>query len=101
MINMKRTGAQQFFSLFIVLLMWAMSLGIFLMSLGHLWYNRKVEAPTIGVVTSMLFALPAVRNMQPGAPPIGCTTDVVGFFWNMGLISAAGTFYLISYYTII
>jgi hypothetical protein len=89
-ITMRRTAAQQFFSLFMVLIMWAMSLFIFLMSIGHLWYSRRVEASTIGVVTSMLFALPAVRNMLPGAPPIGCTTDVVGFFWNMGLVAAAG-----------
>jgi hypothetical protein len=97
-ILMRRTPAQRFFSIFIVLLMWAMSLGIFLMSLGHVWYSRRVEAPTIGVVTSMLFALPAVRNMQPGAPPIGCTIDVIGFFWNMGLVAVAGTRYSWSHY---
>jgi hypothetical protein len=83
-----RAPTQKFFSLFIILIMWIMSLGVFSMSLAHLWYSRKVEAPTIGVVTTMLFALPAVRNTQPGAPPIGCTSDVVGFFWNMGLVAS-------------
>jgi hypothetical protein len=37
----------------------------------------------------MLFALPAIRNIMPGSPPIGCTADVVGFFWNIAIISTA------------
>lgn len=80
-LKLSRAPTQKFFSLFIAILMWAMSLGIFLMAIAHVWHNRKVEASTIvsiinkGVVSTMLFALPAVRNMQPGAPPIGCTTD--------------------------
>ncbi|KAI8926398.1 hypothetical protein BC831DRAFT_229063 [Entophlyctis helioformis] len=37
----------------------------------------------MAVATALLFALPALRNSQPGAPPIGCTADVAGFFWNM------------------
>jgi hypothetical protein len=84
---MNRGRTQKFFTLFVVIIMWAMSLGVFAMSIAHLWYSREVMPPTIGVVTSMLFALPAVRNTQPGAPPIGCTMDVVGFFWNMGLVA--------------
>jgi Domain of unknown function (DUF4436) len=37
----------------------------------------------------MLFALPAVRDTLPGTPTIGCTSDLVGFFWNMGLIATS------------
>ncbi|KAJ3259658.1 hypothetical protein HK103_001919 [Boothiomyces macroporosus] len=100
-ITFTRGISQKFFSLFIVVLMWVMSmgnylidLGVFLMAMSHVWLQQKIEAPTTGVVTSMLFALPAVRNMQPGQPPIGCTADVVGFFWNMSLVAAAGNFTL-------
>ena len=38
----------------------------------------------------MLFALPNVRNTQPGNPPYGCTSDVVGFFWNILLVAVSG-----------
>lgn len=41
----------------------------------------------MGVVCTMLFALPAVRETMPGNPIIGCTSDLIGFFWNMGLIA--------------
>ncbi|KAJ3313742.1 hypothetical protein HDV04_001546 [Boothiomyces sp. JEL0838] len=103
-ITFTRGISQKFFSLFIVVLMWVMSmgnylidLGVFLMAMSHVWLQQKIEAPTTGVVTSMLFALPAVRNMQPGQPPIGCTADVVGFFWNMSLVAAAALILLYRY----
>ncbi|KAJ3321399.1 hypothetical protein HDV06_004384 [Boothiomyces sp. JEL0866] len=96
-VSFTRAISQKFFSLFIVVLMWVMSMGVFLMAMSHVWLQQKIEAPTTGVVTSMLFALPAVRNMQPGQPPIGCTADVVGFFWNMSLVAAAALILLYRY----
>ncbi|KAI8892798.1 hypothetical protein BC833DRAFT_610616 [Globomyces pollinis-pini] len=94
---LSRAPTQKFFSLSIISLMWVISLGIFFLAISHFIFNKRVEAPTLGVVTSMLFALPAVRNMQPGAPPIGCTTDVIGFFWNVGLIAVASVLLLWRY----
>jgi hypothetical protein len=45
----------------------------------------------------MLFALPALRNIQPGVPPIGSSEDLAGFMWNMLLIAAAIITCLINY----
>lgn len=45
----------------------------------------------------MLFALPAVRNVQPGNPPIGCTADFIAFFWGLGLITAASLILILNY----
>lgn len=88
-IEMSRAISQKFFSLFIFALMWVLSLGIFLMAFTHIRYSKRVESPTLGVVTTMLFALPAVRNVQ-GTHVIGCLTDLTGFFWNMGLVASSG-----------
>ena len=38
---------------------------------------------------AVLFAIPQLRNVQPGIPSIGCASDTVGFFWNMALIAVA------------
>ncbi|KAJ3218567.1 hypothetical protein HK099_005013 [Clydaea vesicula] len=63
-----------------------------------LWMrDRKVEPPTIAVTTGMLFALPAVRNVQPGIPGIGCTADVIGFFWNMIMVATGAALLLTNY----
>ncbi|KAJ3092575.1 hypothetical protein HK102_005613 [Quaeritorhiza haematococci] len=83
-VTIKRSVTTKFFSIFVV------SLSIYV-------YGRKVEPPTIAVGMGMLFALPALRNSQPGAPPIGCTADVVGFFFNMFLASGAAGLLVINY----
>ena len=72
--------------------MWVLSLTITTLA-STLWFrDRKVEPGTIGIATGLLFALPAIRNTQSGAPIIGCTSDTSGFFWNMALTALSGTF---------
>ena len=72
--------------------MWILSLTDITLA-ATLWFrDRKVEPPTIGFSAGLLFALPAVRNVQPGAPVIGCTMDVAGFFWAMFLVAVASKF---------
>jgi hypothetical protein len=34
-----------------------------------------------------LFAIPQLRNVQPGIPSIGCAADTLSFFWCMALIA--------------
>ena len=81
----------------VTLIMWALSL-IALTLTVTLWFrDRKVEPPTISITTALLFALPAVRNTQPGAPVIGCTADVAGFFWNMALLSISAFLLMLNY----
>ena len=66
-----------------------MSLTILTLAVTLWLRKRKVEPPTIAVSAALLFALPAIRNTQPGVPVIGCTADAVGFFWNMAITSIA------------
>lgn len=69
--------------------MWTLSLTVLTLA-ATLWFrDRKVEAGTIAVASGLLFALPAIRNVQSGAPPLGCTADVSSFFWCMPLVAFA------------
>jgi hypothetical protein len=88
--TIQRTAMVRFFSMFVVLLMWLLSTFVVVMAIDHVIVRpRQVLPPTIGFTVSMLFALPAVRNTQPGIPNMGCLVDVAGFFWNMAMISVA------------
>jgi hypothetical protein len=49
----------------------------FLIFLGH----RKVEATLMGALAALVFALPALRNAIPLAPPLGVWADLVVFLW--------------------
>nr|KAJ3400147.1 hypothetical protein HK105_004771 [Polyrhizophydium stewartii] len=94
---MSRSWTTRLFSMMIVIIMWVLSLGVFVMA-ATLWLRgRKVEPPTIAVTGALLFALPSLRNSQPGAPIIGASIDVAGFMWNMLLVAVSSVLLLTNY----
>ena len=99
-IQISRAPTQQFFSLFIGVIMWVMSIGVFSFSISHLWYNRKVESPTLVILLIGSGNEHVVCFTCSEEHPTWLTTNwmhhgrykvliVVGFFWNMGLITVA------------
>ena len=83
----RRSGVTVFFALFVGLLMWLLSISALIIAISIWMRERKVEPPTIAVMAALLFALPAMRNSQPGIPGIGTSSDVASFFWAMALVS--------------
>ncbi|KAJ3323843.1 hypothetical protein HDV06_001213 [Boothiomyces sp. JEL0866] len=96
-ISLQRTTITIVFSIFLYCTMWVLSSTAFLVTLSIWTRGRKVEPPTIAAVGAILFALPNIRNAQPGAPPIGCNADVLAFFPCMFLVTAAVAMGLINY----
>eukprot|EP00668_Euglena_longa_P002315 GGOE01002670.1.p1 GENE.GGOE01002670.1~~GGOE01002670.1.p1 ORF type:complete len:364 (+),score=92.96 GGOE01002670.1:1073-2164(+) len=85
-----RTGLTKFFSIFIILLMWGLSSMVFAYAIDIIFIRpREPAPPAVGFFIATLFALPAVRNVQPDAPAIGARVDVIGFFWNMVMVGLA------------
>jgi hypothetical protein len=92
-----RSFTVMFFSLFILVSMYVLAFVVFTLAVTLWFRERTVEPATIGVAGSLLFALPAIRNTQPGVPPIGCTLDLVGFFWCMFLVMVSTALLMINY----
>lgn len=80
-LNFERTPAVKMFSRFVMLIFWFITLSIALVVFSIVIRNRKVEYSMFAFLSAMLFALPALRNMQPFIPTIGCLSDYVSFFW--------------------
>eukprot|EP00667_Euglena_gracilis_P008199 EG_transcript_8299 len=94
-VTYSRTAITKFFSIFIVILMWAISSMVFALAIDMVFIRpREPAPPSVGLAIATLFALPAVRNVQPDAPTIGARVDVVGFFWNMVLVGLAAVLML-------
>jgi len=86
-IAVTRAATTKGFALFIVMLMWALSISAAVIAV-QVWFRmRDVPAPLLAVFVSLLFALPAVRNTQPAVPPIGTLLDAVSLFWNMVIVA--------------
>ncbi|KAJ3105060.1 hypothetical protein HDU96_008721 [Phlyctochytrium bullatum] len=95
--DVKRSSTTIFFSILVMIIMWILSLLAFTLASSLCIRGRKVEPPTIAFSIALLFALPGIRNTQPGSPPIGCVADVVSFFWAMILVAISAAMLMINY----
>ncbi|KAJ3323844.1 hypothetical protein HDV06_001214 [Boothiomyces sp. JEL0866] len=99
-VTLSRTYITIVFSIFLYAIMWVLSGSAFLVILSIWTRGRKVEPPTIAAVGAILFALPNIRNAQPGAPPVGCNADIAAFFPCLILVTASVAMGLINYFSV-
>lgn len=92
-LDIRRTGAIRFFGLAAYGAMVVMALSA--LAIGALVFVgvRKIEVTLVGAVAAIVFALPALRNALPGAPPLGVLADILVFFWaELSAVIALGLF---------
>ncbi|KAJ3159026.1 hypothetical protein HK101_001154 [Irineochytrium annulatum] len=87
--RVQRSFTTKAFACFVMLVMWCLSILTFALSVTP-WVRRyRIEAPAVAIPNTLLFALPAIRNVSPGVPAIGATADVIAFFWCEMLTSVS------------
>jgi len=86
-INISRATTAVFFSVFIMVAMWALAIGVILLVFRVFAGHRKIEISMFSFLGALLFAFPALRNSQPGTPPIGTLSDFLAFFWAEVIIA--------------
>lgn len=82
-----RSSTVIFFSMFIAVLMWGVTISVLVLTLSVILRGRKIEIGMFSFLAALLFAFAAVRNSQPGVPPIGTYSDFIAFFWAEVLIA--------------
>jgi Domain of unknown function (DUF4436) len=82
-----RASTTKFFSLFVMTMMWGLTIGVIFLTLSVVLRGRKVELAMFSFTAALLFAFAAVRNAQPGTPPIGTYSDFISFFWAEVIIA--------------
>ena len=86
-INIQRATTAVFFSVFIMIAMWALAFGVLCLVFRVFAGHRKIEIAMFSFLGALLFAFPALRNSQPGTPPIGTLSDFLAFFWAEVIIA--------------
>ncbi len=86
-IEIARSNTIVGFSMFVVALMWGLSIAVLFLFLSVLLRGRKPELGMFSFMAALLFAFYAVRNSQPNVPPIGVFSDFVSFFWAEALVA--------------
>jgi hypothetical protein len=88
-VTISRSVITKSFSIFLMIAMWLIGLVVFTMSMVVAWQPRPIEFGMFTLIAGMLFALPAVRNLQPSVPPLGGLSDFLSFFWAETLVAAS------------
>jgi len=86
-INIQRATTAVFFSVFIMIAMWALVIGVVSLVYRVFAGHRKIEISMFSFLGALLFAFPSLRNSQPGTPPIGTMSDFIAFFWAEVIIA--------------
>jgi hypothetical protein len=80
-VNMMRSLNVIFISVTTMVMMAAMAVGMVIMVLKVVGRSRNMAAFHIPMAVSLIFGLPALRNIQPGIPPPGTFGDSIAFTW--------------------
>lgn len=79
----------KFFALVIIVIMWVLSIMALLLALKVMKSGKLPEVGMLSWTAVMLFAFPAIRNAQPGVPPVGTASDFLSFFWTEIIVVVA------------
>lgn len=80
-VNLMRSTNVIFISVTIMVMMAALAVGLVIMVLKVVSRSRNMTAFQIPMAVSLIFGLPALRNVQPGVPPPGTFGDSLAFTW--------------------
>jgi hypothetical protein len=75
-------------SLIVVLMMTALSMSLLAMAI-RARTAEKTDLLPLSVSITLIFGLPALRNIQPGVPPVGALVDYVTFIWAELIVAAS------------
>jgi hypothetical protein len=68
-------------SILVMTLMSGLALSLLALVLKTMANGPKVDLLPLSFTISLIFGLPALRNIQPGVPPVGALGDYVSFIW--------------------
>jgi hypothetical protein len=68
-------------SILLMILMSGIAWSVFAMVVKTTTSGSKINLVPLSISISLIFGLPALRNVQPGVPPVGAFGDYVSFIW--------------------
>lgn len=84
-----RSLSVKFFALVIIIIMWLLSIMALLLALKVMKSGKLPEVGMLSWTAVMLLTFPAIRNAQPGVPPVGTASDFLSFFWSEIIVVVA------------
>lgn len=76
-------------SFFVMLLMMSLAVSVLTMALKATVAGQKFDLLPLSLSFTLIFGLPALRNIQPGVPPVGALADYLSFIWAESCVAAS------------
>ena len=71
------------------LLMMALAISVLLMAVRATAADRELDLLPLSLSITLIFGLPALRNTQPGVPPLGAICDYISFIWAENIVAVS------------
>jgi hypothetical protein len=68
-------------SILLMMLMIGLAMSLLGMVFKAMTFGSKVDLVPLSIAISLIFGFPALRNVQPGVPPVGAFGDFLSFIW--------------------
>jgi len=82
-----RTNSVIVLSFLSMVLMMALAISVLLMAVRATAADRDLDLQPLFLSVTLIFGLPALRNAQPGVPPLGAISDYISFIWAENIVA--------------
>ena len=96
-LDLNRSSNTLLFAFFLLALMSVLVLLAVVVAALTYSNRRFIEVDLLGWFAGLLFALPFLRSIFPGAPPVGAAIDVYVFLWLLALAMVAAVLVVIGW----
>jgi len=83
----RRSQVHKGFSVLMFTIQWGLSLMLTYICCWTWKGGKRVELGIVAMTAALLYALPRVREAQPGIPKMGIIQDLVGYCWQILMIA--------------
>jgi hypothetical protein len=84
-----RAGSVISVSVIVMVMMAVLSMSLLAMAIRAAMTAEKTELLPLAASISLIFGLPALRNIQPGVPPVGALVDYITFIWAELIVASS------------
>ena len=97
-VDIRRDVPTVFFTIFVMVLMWALALAGVAMAIMLVHLHRPIDAGPLTYLAALLFAFPLIRTEAlPGGPALGTLTDYTAFFWAEVIVAVTLIYLLVTW----
>lgn len=84
-------------SIMVMVLMMALALAVLFMAAHATSSGERLDLLPLSLSITLIFGLPALRNVQPGVPAVGAFGDYVSFIWAENIVALSAVVLMVTF----